>query len=265
MFIHRARRVTDIDLVLVSGDVADDGSPEAYADALDLVGSFARDRGAAQAWCVGNHDARVPFATILGTGHRDRPPGHRRPGGRQPATAEACAATIEVSGVRVVTLDSLVPGAVSGRIGAEQLGWLREVLARPAPAGTVVALHHPPISVSPEWAAASLQDAVELADVLRGSDVHAVLCGHVHAQISGFLVGVPVWVGPGVITRIDLTAPRGLVRAVRGAAATVVDLGGPHSPLFHVLHARDPHAGEQVYLADGTTWQYVDDEEEPRP
>lgn len=50
---------------------------------------------------------------------------------------------------------------------------------------------------------------------------------------------------------------------MRGAAATVVDLGGPHSPLFHVLHARDPHAGEQVYLADGTTWQYVDDEEEP--
>jgi len=47
--LHDCRRVTDIDLVLVSGDVADDGSPEAYADALDLVGSFARDRGAAQA------------------------------------------------------------------------------------------------------------------------------------------------------------------------------------------------------------------------
>jgi len=257
--LHDCRRVTDIDLVLVSGDVADDGSPEAYADALDLVGSFARDRGAAQAWCAGNHDARVAFATILGTGHRDTD--DRDVG--SPTTAEACAATSEVSGVRVVTLDSLVPGAVFGRIGAEQLGWLQDVLARPAPAGTVVALHHPPISVSPEWAAASLQDAVELADVLRGSDVHAVLCGHVHAQISGFLGGVPVWVGPGVITRIDLTAPRGLVRAVRGAAATVVDLGGPHSPLFHVLHARDPHAGEQVYLADGTTWQYVDDEEEP--
>ena len=144
--------MTDIDLVLVSGDVADDGSPEAYADALDLVGSFARDRGAAQAWCVGNHDARVAFAAILGTGHRDTD--DRDVG--SPTTAEACAATSEVSGVRVVTLDSLVPGAVSGRIGAEQLGWLREVLARPAPAGTVLALHHPPISVSPEWAAASL-------------------------------------------------------------------------------------------------------------
>jgi len=257
--LHDCRRVTDVDLVLVSGDVADDGSPEAYAAALDLVGSFARDRGAAQAWCVGNHEARVAFATALGTGHRDTDDREVD----SPTTAEACAATSEVSGVRVVTLDSLVPGAVFGRIGAEQLGWLREVLAQPAPAGTVLALHHPPISVSPEWAAASLQDAVELADVLRGSDVHAVLCGHVHAQISGFLGGVPVWVGPGVITRIDLTAPRGLVRAVRGAAATVVDLGGPHSPLFHVLHARDPHAGEQVYLADGTTWQYVDDEEEP--
>lgn len=157
-----------------------------------------------------------------------------------------------------------MPGEVFGRIGPEQLGWLRAALAEPAAGGTVIALHHPPISVSPQWAAASLQDAVAFADILRGSDVHAVLCGHVHAQISGVLAGVLVWVGPGVLTRIDLTAPRGLVRAVRGAAATVVDLGGPHSPLFHVLHARDPSAGEQVYLADGTTWQYVDDEEDPK-
>lgn len=257
--LHDCRRVTDIDLVLVSGDVTDDGSPEAYTDALDLVGAFARGRGAAQAWCVGNHDARAAFAAVLGTGHFDadgRDVGLR-------TTADVCAATSEVSGVRVVTLDSLVPGAVPGRLGPEQLGWLRQVLARPTPAGTVVALHHPPINVSPEWAAASLQDAMELADVVRGADVHALLCGHVHAQICGVLAGVPVWVGPGVITRVDLTAPRGLVRAVRGAAATVVDLGGPHSPLFHVLHARDPHAGKQVYLADGTSWRRIDDEEEP--
>ncbi len=258
--LYDCRRLADIDLVLVSGDVADDGSREGYTDALDLVDSFGRRHGAAQAWCVGNHDAREAFSAVLGTGHRDR---DGQDVGR-PATANACAATSESSGVRVVTLDSLVPGEVFGRIGPEQLDWLGAVLARPAAAGTVVALHHPPISVSPEWAAASLQDAVALGDVLRGSDVQAVLCGHVHAQISGAFAGVPVRVGPGVITRVDLTAPRGLVRSVRGAAASVVDLGGPHSPLFHVLHARDSHAGEQVYLADGTTWQYVDDEEKPK-
>lgn len=259
--LHDLRRLSDIDLVIVSGDISDDGSAEGYADALTLVGSFARDRGAAQAWCVGNHDARDAFSTVLGTGHLDA--SGSDVGRPAPVAARACAATSEVSGLRIITLDSLIHGEVPGRVRPEQLDWLRDVLAQPAPAGTIIALHHPPISVSPEWAAASLQDASALADVLRHSDVHAVLCGHVHAQVLGFLGRMPVWVGPGVITRIDLTAPRGIVRAVRGAAATVVNLGGPNSPMFHTLHARDSRAGEEVYLANGRTWQYLAQEEQP--
>ncbi|MEI5676181.1 MULTISPECIES: hypothetical protein [unclassified Nocardioides] len=57
--------------------------------------------------------------------------------------------------------------------------------------------------------------------------------------------------GPDV-TRIDLTAPPPLVRAVLGAGASVVDLDGP-SPVCHVLHARDQRAGEQVYVYDPVT------------
>lgn len=90
------------------------------------------------------------------------------------------------------------------------------MLAEPAPAGTVLASHHPPISVPPQRAVASLQDATALADVVAGSHVQAIVCGHVHAQITGFLAG------------------------------------------------RDPLAGEQVHLADITTWQYVQDEEPRR-
>ena len=75
---------------------------------------------------------------------------------------------------------------------------------------------------------------------------------------------MPVWVTPGVVTRIDLTASPALVRAVRGATATMVDLAGPQSLLFHVLHARDPRAGKQVYLADATSGEYVTSEREAR-
>lgn len=257
--LHDCRRVPDVELVVVSGDVADDGSPEGYVDALALVGEFARARGAAQVWCTGNHDARETFAAVLGSGHLDA--SGQDVGRLAPSATDERAAVSDVAGVRVVTLDSLVPGQVAGHVSPQQLGWLREVLADPAPAGSVLVLHHPPISVSAEWAAASLQEVSALAEVLRGSDVQAVLCGHVHAQVTGHLAGVPVWVGPGVVTRIDLTAPSGVVRAVRGAAATVVDLGGPHSPLFHVLHARDPRAGEQVYLASATTWQPLGSED----
>ena len=58
---------------------------------------------------------------------------------------------------------------------------------------------------------------------------------------------------PGIVTRIDTTAPPHLVRGVLGAAATVVDLGESTAPTFHVLHARDPRAGEQVYLYEAAT------------
>ncbi|MCW3844537.1 hypothetical protein ONA70_31095 [Micromonospora yasonensis] len=33
----------------------------------------------------------------------------------------------------------------------------------------------------------------------------------------------------------------------------VVDLGGPGSPMFHTLQARDPRAGRQVYLVDAVS------------
>jgi Icc protein len=37
---------------------------------------------------------------------------------------------------------------------------------------------------------------------------------------------------------------------VKGAGATIVDLGGPFSPLCRVIQARDPEAGEQAYEID---------------
>lgn len=262
--LHDCRRVQGLDLVVVSGDIADDGSEQGYTDALAMVGGFARERGAAHIWCTGNHDARDAFTAVLGSGHLS-PAGHDQ-GRLASLAAGERAAVSEVAGLRVITLDSLVPGQVAGRLSHQQLAWLREELTSPAPAGSVVVLHHPPISLSPQQAAAGLQDPSALASVLEGTDVHLVLCGHFHAQLSGRWGDATVWVGPGVVTRIDLTAPPAVVRAVRGAAATVVDLGGPSSPVFHLLHARDPHAGQQVYLADAITWQDVTTEEhQPTP
>ncbi len=172
------------------------------------------------------------------------------------------AAVSQVRGLRVITLDSLVPGSVHGQVSTAQLDWLRSVLATPAPDGSVVVLHHPPISLSaPTMQAMVLQNPDELGQVIAGSDVRVVLCGHLHAQLSGFLYGVPVWSTTGIVTRLDLTAPGHLVRAVHGSGASVIDLGGPFSPLFHTLHARDPRAGELVYLADGSAWEEVEGEE----
>ncbi|MCW3818237.1 metallophosphoesterase [Micromonospora sp. DR5-3] len=251
--LHDVRFVPGIDLVVVSGDIADDGSVAGCAAVRARVGRFARDRGIPHVYCPGNHDTRESFAAVLGTGHLAADGADVG----QPADLGSGqrAAVSVIRGLRVVTLDSLVPGAVHGVVGDEQLRWLRLVLARPAEAGTVVVLHHPPIALpfSPLMGSVNLRDAEQLAAAVAGGDVRAVLCGHYHLQLSGSLAGVPVWVTPGVVTRIDLTAPPRLERAVTGAGASVVDLGGPGSPMFHTLHARDPQAGRQVYLVDAVS------------
>lgn len=254
------RHLEALDLVIVSGDIADDGSAAGYAAAREIVGDFAARRGIPHVYTTGNHDDRAAFTQVLGTGHLSA-------GGAEAGLGWAGgperAAVSDVNGLRVITLDSLVPGSGHGLICAAQLRWLAGVLAEPASSGSVLAFHHPPVGASTSvfTATGGLRNAGELAAAVAGSDLHAVLCGHYHVQLAGHMRGVPVWVTPGVVTRIDLTAPPGLVRAVRGASATVVDLGGPFSPSFHVMHARDPEAGRQVSLADGVTWARVDDED----
>ncbi|MGZ4774701.1 MAG: metallophosphoesterase family protein [Oryzihumus sp.] len=255
--LHDCRHLTNLDLVVVTGDIADDGSAEGCALVRDRVGRFAGSRGIPHLYATGNHDRRPGFSSALGTGHLD---GHGADVGvRLDGLDDERAAVSSVGGLRLITLDSLVPGAAHGIVSRAQLDALRELLRDPAPHGTVLALHHPPIHTptAPWMREAGLHNRDELAAVITGTDVVAVLCGHFHLQFGGHLGGIPVWATPGVVSRIDLTAPQHVIRAVQGAGATVIDLGGPFSPSFHVLHARDPQVGEQVYVADPETWQFT--------
>lgn len=242
------RHLVGVDLVVVSGDVADDGSVEAYRDARTAIVTWAAERGAATVFAVGNHDERTTFAEVLGTGHRDR---DDRDAGELLVPGLGRAAVSVVAGRRVISLDSLVPGQTYGVVTDDQLAALSRVLAQPAPRGSVVVLHHPPIApahgVLPT---VGLRNAADLAAAVHGSDVALILCGHFHLQLSGQLDGVPVWVTPGVVSRLDLTTAPHLERAVQGASATLIDLDGPAAPLCHVLHSRDPQTGRQLYLVD---------------
>lgn len=243
--------VPGIDLIVVTGDIADDGSEQGCVIVRDAVGQFARDRGVPHVYTTGNHDWRPGFSAALGSGHLTAEGGNAA---LRAFDGEERAALSMVGGLRVVTLDSLVPGQAHGVVSARQLNWLTDVLSEAAPDGTVVATHHPPVHLPRHpMSQVVLHNIDDLAAVVQGSDVRAILTGHLHHQVSTSLTAIPVWVTPGVVTRIDLTSPPHLVRGVLGAGATLVDIVGPSSPMFTVLHARDPRAGELVYLHDTTT------------
>ena len=195
-----------VSALLLTGDLADAGVPEAYQRLRELVEPCAERLGARVVYVMGNHDDRDAFsAGLLGGG--------------------PCDAVHDVDGLRVVVLDSTTPGRHDGRLEPEQLDWLGDVLAQPAPRGTLLALHHPPVrSPVPTVDLLRLADADRLAEVVAGSDVRMVLSGHAHHVGCGALGGVPVWVGPALAYRIDALPPRHRLRGVVGPGISRVDL-----------------------------------------
>ena len=111
--------------------------------------------------------------------------------------------------------------AEQGADDAEEiLAWLRGVLATPAPEGTILAMHHPPMpSVLDLAASVELRDQRPLAEVLEGSDVRSILAGHLHYSSTATFAGIPVSVASATCYTQDLTVPVGGTRGRDGARA----------------------------------------------
>lgn len=226
--LARVDDVPGVGLVVVSGDVSEDGSAESYAAVLERVGGWAERHGAALVTVPGNHDLREGFRQVLANGHV-----LGEGGTRLMHTMEYLPPTVPVSGQslvagrQIVTVDTSVPGAGYGEIDETSLERLRTALAgEPAPHGTVVVLHHPPLPAPTALhEALQLRNPGALADAIRDSDVRVVLAGHYHHHFAGALAGVPVLVAPGVANDTDVAGPWSEEAAFVDSGALVVDLG----------------------------------------
>ncbi|MBD1318983.1 phosphodiesterase [Gordonia hankookensis] len=189
--------------LLFTGDLADRGETAAYRKLRSIVDSVADSIGAEVIWAIGNHDDRARFRAEL----LDEAP-----------TAAPVDHVHDVNGLRIVTLDTSVPGRHHGEIGDEQLEWLATELSVPAPHGTILAMHHPPVPCVLDLAViVELRDQRRLADVLRGSDVRSILAGHLHYSTTAMFAGIPVSVASATCYTQDLTGPAGALRGRNGA------------------------------------------------
>jgi Icc protein len=177
--LDRVSRIDPAPQALVfTGDLADLGDPAAYRQLRALVEPLAERIGAQVVWCMGNHDDRAAYSRELFG-----------------AESEAAQDRVyDVAGLRIVSLDTTVPGWHHGEVTDEQLGWLRDVLATPAAHGTILALHHPPIPspMVPVAEVIELLDTDRLGAVVAGSDVRAILGGHYHLTSHSTFAGIPV-------------------------------------------------------------------------
>jgi 3',5'-cyclic AMP phosphodiesterase CpdA len=202
------------DVLVVTGDVADHGLPEEYAEA----------RAVLDAWPglsvvgPGNHDVRAAFARGMLDALVD-------PVGPLISVCDAGAA-------RVVMLDSLVPARDGqridhGELSATQLEALEDQLAaddRP----TFVCLHHPPVDLGLGlMAPILLHDPEPFGEVIaRHEHVVALLVGHAHTSCATTFAGRPVLVGGGCASTVPMDAEE----------LPVVWEAAPPSFALHLLH-----------------------------
>jgi 3',5'-cyclic-AMP phosphodiesterase len=219
--------------IIFTGDLADRGEPEAYDRLREIVEPVAERLGAEIIWVMGNHDERAAFRT-----HLFGEVGTTRPIDR----------VYDIHGLRIITLDSTVPGHHHGEVTPDQLDWLAEELSVSAPHGTILAMHHPPLpSVLDLAVLVELRDQQGLAEVLFGSDVRGILAGHLHYSSTGTFANIPVSVASATCYTQDLAVPAGGTRGRDGARA------------FNLVHVYDQSIVHSVVpIGESLALDYVD-------
>ena len=152
-----------IDLLVASGDLSQDGSLESYQQFRQLSAQLA----APARWIPGNHDEPMVME-------------------RAATQSSLLEPVVDIGNWRITLLDSAVPGSVPGFLADEQLQLLARALSEAPQRHHLVCFHHHPVSIGCPWMEPiGLRNPEALFAVLdRFPQVRAVLWGHVHQEID---------------------------------------------------------------------------------
>lgn len=221
--------------IVITGDLTDLGEPEAYRRLREAVEPVAASLDTVVVWVAGNHDERP----ALREGLLDLAP-----------TEDPVTGVWDLNGLRLIALDTSVPGWHHGDLDDGQLSWLAGILEEPAPHGTLLAMHHPPLpSHLPLFDILELRHQDELAEVIRGTDVRGILAGHLHYSAHGTFAEVPVSVSSATCYTMNVALPAPEVNGMDAAQA------------FQLVHVHpDTITHTVVPVTDAPTGDYFSEE-----
>ncbi len=176
------------EVILATGDLTDNGSPAE----MDLLMELLAPLDAPVLALPGNHDRRETFRDAF-----DMP---------WATTDSHLSWVTDVGGLRIIGLDTLLPGSHGGLFDEERQRWLTDVLHDSGDRPTVIAMHHPPFLSGVQWMDTMRLKGLELfAEIVaRRSNVVRVLCGHLHRPLTTSVAGVTTTVGLSTIHHIEL-------------------------------------------------------------
>jgi 3',5'-cyclic-AMP phosphodiesterase len=181
------------DVVVLTGDLVEGGEPAEYEHLRALLAPLRMP-----VYVIpGNHDAREPLREAF------------RGDGYLPAGGFLHYA-VEDWPLRLVALDTHIPGRGGGELCTERLEWLDRTLAMAPERPTALMMHHPPFATGIEFMDRfGLADPAALAAVVRRHpQIERILCGHLHRPIASRFAGTVAGTAPSTAHqfRLDLRA-----------------------------------------------------------
>lgn len=177
------------DAVIATGDLVDLGCPEEYGLLREILAPLPMPLYL----LPGNHDVRCALRASF--------PEHDYLHQWQPFIQYV----IEDHPLRLVALDTVIPGQGGGELCAQRLRWLDETLTK-SRRPTVVALHHPPFLTGiGHMDRLSLANSSGLEEVIgRHPQVERVIAGHLHRPIISRFAGTTASVCPSCAHQVAL-------------------------------------------------------------
>ncbi len=227
------------DVVVMSGDLTDYGTPDEYAFARPLLDELSMPYFIVP----GNHDEREAMREAF-SDHTYMP----RSGFLNYA--------IDDYPVRLIGLDTAVTGKPYGEMCEERLSWLEASLRAKPDQPTLIFMHHPPILTGiRHMDRQNCRNADRLAETIaRHTQVEMVLCGHVHRAIETIWAGTLVSIGPSPChaVALDLTENIDPAFSIDPPAYRLAYLNEDNRLITHLSFIGDFDGPYPFFNADGT-------------
>lgn len=158
---------SDLDLILATGDIAQDASPEAYRNFIDAIAVF----NTPYRWIAGNHDITRVMEDVS-------------------SNSDACEKEIRINNWLILMLDTSIEGQVHGHLCDQELEFLEARLGAASDDSSIehclICLHHNPIPGNAGWmkdiGLYNSEDFLKLVN--RFTKTRAVVYGHIHQDLD---------------------------------------------------------------------------------
>lgn len=221
--------------VVITGDLVERGRASEYDHLRHLLAPLTR-RGCPVHLMPGNHDDVPTLRAVFADQPQLQP-------GPDVALAAHVLYAVDLGGLRLVALDTVVPRAPHGQLCSARLDWLDRTLAAEPALPTVVALHHPPFATGIRHMdrMGLLEGADGLAAVMRRHpQVERLICGHLHRSIQYRFGGTLAMTAPSTAHQIALDLrPRGPAAWILEPPGLVVHLWSGGTLVSHVQPSGD--------------------------